>query len=190
MTFGSNGLKCWRPLPRGTARRKEGPESLVLRRGTSTAWTLLLLLLPCSPSGLFEPDADLEALPEAVPGLGLVRVVQVLPAEVEPEVLDEGRVVPEVEGDLFVVAGHVARRRVEHDPHLVGEGRAVGQLDDEDVPLGVVGDGAVALAAKVGGEDCVAPALVDGHVKVGAVALPDVHHALGGGGGGRGRKAS
>ena len=42
-------------------------------------------LFPLVSTGLGEDDLDPEVRPEAVPRLGLVRVVQLLPVELEPE---------------------------------------------------------------------------------------------------------
>ena len=53
--------------------------------------TLLLL-------AALESELHLEALPEAVPGLALVQIVQFLPAQHQLALLHEAGVEPEVEG--------------------------------------------------------------------------------------------
>ena len=81
---------------------------------------------------LFRPEFDFQALPENVPGLRLVWVVQLLPGQVDGEddydytdddvhapsqdqdvVFDEGSVEPEVERTLLVILWHLGFGRRE-----------------------------------------------------------------------------
>ena len=98
---------------------------------------------------VFEAKFHGEALTEAEPCFRFVRVVELLPRKLELTVSQEAGVEPEVEGAALVVSGHVAGRRLEEDPGVAPQHRAVGGLHPQHVRGGVVRGLAVDLNTSV-----------------------------------------
>ena len=82
---------------------------------------------------LFEQELNCERFSEAMPRLVLVRVVQLLPCQLQPSLPHEPGVEPEVEGALLVVTRHVAGVGLEQHLGVPGQHRAVDRLHCEHI---------------------------------------------------------
>jgi len=125
----------------------------------------------------FKDQLDGEGLPEAVPGLALVGVVQILPPQHQLP-LHKPCVEPEIERTLLVVLRHVPRRGLEEQPRVALQHWTVLQSNAQNVRHGIVLCATIeAGGTEAGAEDRVAATLVNMHGEVGAVPGAHIHHA-------------